>query len=96
MSASVPRKDQIPYRGRKVSVTQNVMCACSFDMLFTFVYAGWEGTANDSRVFVEAITNSELRFPHPPTGKFHSMNVYVYIYTLLQINSKDMKNCHHR
>lgn len=48
VSASVTVKDQIPYRGRKISVTQNVMCACSFDMRFTFVYAGWEGTPNDS------------------------------------------------
>ncbi|RWR85042.1 protein ALP1-like protein [Cinnamomum micranthum f. kanehirae] len=67
VSASAPRKDQIPYRGRKVSVTENVMCACFSDMLFTFVYAGWEGTTNDSRVFVEAITNTELHFTHPPT-----------------------------
>ena len=53
------------------------MCACSFDMRFTFVYASWEGTANDSRVFAEAITNSEVHFPHPPTGKSHLMTIYM-------------------
>ncbi|KAK3182901.1 hypothetical protein Dsin_030187 [Dipteronia sinensis] len=31
---------QTSYRGRKVVITQNVMCACSFDMMFTFVYTG--------------------------------------------------------
>ena len=32
------------------------MCACDFDMMFTFVYAGWEGTANDARVFLDVLT----------------------------------------
>ena len=31
------------------------MCACDFDMKFTFVYTGWEVTANDSRVFLDAL-----------------------------------------
>ena len=30
------------------------MYGCDFDMKFTFVYTGWEGTANDSRVFLDA------------------------------------------
>ncbi|MED6119937.1 hypothetical protein PIB30_016316 [Stylosanthes scabra] len=33
-------------------------------MLFTFVYSGWEGTANDSRVFLDAL-NPENDFPKP-------------------------------
>ena len=44
------------------------MCACSFDMMFTFVYTGWEGTANDSRVFSNAITRLENEFPFPNEG----------------------------
>ncbi|XP_042487690.1 uncharacterized protein LOC122067917 [Macadamia integrifolia] len=51
--------------------TQNVMCACSFDMKFTFVYAGWEGSANDCRVFNRALEDPTLRFPHPPQGKYY-------------------------
>ena len=31
-------------------------------MMFTFVYAGWEGTANDSRVFLDVITIPENNF----------------------------------
>ncbi|GJZ51889.1 ALP1-like protein, partial [Tanacetum coccineum] len=47
-----PTSKQKSFRGRKaVLVTQNVMAICSHDMMFTFVYTGWEGTANDSRVF---------------------------------------------
>ena len=44
------------------------MCACSFDMMFTFVYTRWEGTTNDSRVFSNAITRSENEFPFPNEG----------------------------
>ena len=33
----VPIEKSIPYYGRKGYPTQNVMVACDFDMLFTFV-----------------------------------------------------------
>ncbi|VVA18103.1 Hypothetical predicted protein, partial [Prunus dulcis] len=55
ISAWAPTSKQIPHRGRKVKVTQNIMCAYSFNMLFTYVYTGWEGTANDSKVLMDAI-----------------------------------------
>ena len=32
------------------------MSACDFDMMFTFVYAGWEGITNNARVFLDALT----------------------------------------
>ena len=50
-------------------VTQNVLAVCDFDMLFTFVYSGWEGTANDSRVFLDALS-PENNFPTPNGGTF--------------------------
>jgi hypothetical protein len=37
-------------------------------MMFTFVYSGWEGTANDSRVFYDAVTRPENEFPVAPDG----------------------------
>ena len=46
------------------------MCVCSFDMMFTFVYTGWEGTANDSRVFLDAIGRAENGFPYPNEGTY--------------------------
>ncbi|KAK2658230.1 hypothetical protein Ddye_004763 [Dipteronia dyeriana] len=47
------------------------MCAYSFDMMFTFVYTGWEGTTNDSRVFLDAIGRQENGFPHPNEGYYY-------------------------
>ena len=53
-------------------VTQNKMCVCSFNMLFTFVYTGWEGTANDSRVFLDAVTREDNQFPWPSEGEHNT------------------------
>jgi hypothetical protein len=39
------------FRGRKSYTTQNVMAAVDFDLRFTFVIAGWEGTAHDASIF---------------------------------------------
>ncbi|KAG6506640.1 hypothetical protein ZIOFF_031967 [Zingiber officinale] len=69
--AWAPSSIQTSFRGRKVIVTQNVMLACDFDMLFTFVYTGWEGTANDSRVFIDALTRHENNFPKPYGDQFY-------------------------
>lgn len=44
------------------------MAACDFNMCFTFVWAGWEGTAHDTRIFNEALRKPELNFPHPSGG----------------------------
>ena len=43
---------QSAFRGCKSYVSQNVLVACDFDMLFTFVYTRLEGTTNDSHVFM--------------------------------------------
>ncbi|XP_060969893.1 uncharacterized protein LOC133037093, partial [Cannabis sativa] len=77
ISAHVPINEQIPYRGLKVDTTQNVMCICSFDMKFTYVVAGWEGSANDARILSECATNPDYEFPGPPNGKSYQ-TYYVY------------------
>ncbi|XP_034932828.1 uncharacterized protein [Populus alba] len=69
--ACVSQENQIPFIGRKGIPTQNVMAACSFDMQFTFVWAGWEGSAHDTRIFYEAIGNTNIQFPRPPEGKYY-------------------------
>ncbi|XP_060170797.1 uncharacterized protein LOC132601748 [Lycium barbarum] len=38
---------------------------------FTFAWAGWEGAAHDSRIFVEALRREELNFPHPRENKYY-------------------------
>ena len=52
--ASVPPKIQGRFRGRKDETMQNVLAAISFDLKFTYVLAGWEGSAHDSRVLNDA------------------------------------------
>ncbi|KAJ9189265.1 hypothetical protein P3X46_000580 [Hevea brasiliensis] len=61
--ASIAPEKQIPYIGRKGILTQNIMAACSFDIQFTFVWAGWEGTAHDARIFLVAINDPVIKFP---------------------------------
>ncbi|KAJ9537836.1 hypothetical protein OSB04_030569 [Centaurea solstitialis] len=63
--------DQMRYRGRKGVPTFNVMAVCDFDMCFTFVSVGWEGSAHDTRVFIHAIETPSMNFPKPPEGKYY-------------------------
>ncbi|XP_028762826.1 protein ALP1-like [Neltuma alba] len=71
ISAWVSSEKQASCRGRKTVVTQNVMCICDFNMMFTYVYSGWEGSAHDAKVLLDAITNPEANFPWPPRGSFY-------------------------
>ncbi|KAJ9134984.1 hypothetical protein P3X46_032211 [Hevea brasiliensis] len=71
MSAYVQEENLIQFIGRKGVPTQNIMAAYSFDMQFTFVMAGWEGTAHDGRLFQYAINKQNLNFPKPPPGKYY-------------------------
>lgn len=59
-------------------------------MRFTFVHARWEDSANDSRVFQEAISDPKHRFPWPtprsilisflPNYCFYKMTIlYTYV-----------------
>ena len=57
-------------------VTKTIMCVCSFDMLFTFVYTGWEGTTNDSRVLLDVVTREDNQFPWPSEGEY---NTHLYL-----------------
>ncbi|KAK9114026.1 hypothetical protein Syun_020823 [Stephania yunnanensis] len=63
--------DQMRYRGRKTFTSFNVMAACDFHMCFTFISAGWEGSAHDSHIFLHAINTSSLNFSKPPQGKYY-------------------------
>lgn len=52
------------FHGRKSHPTQNVMAAVDFDLRFTFVMAGWEGTAHDSLILRDALERENgLRVP---------------------------------
>ncbi|KAL4587942.1 hypothetical protein LXL04_000819 [Taraxacum kok-saghyz] len=41
------------------------------NMIFTFVVAGWEGIAHDSRILSEALSDPDAPFPLPPPDKYY-------------------------
>jgi hypothetical protein len=49
--AHIPIAEQAAWRNRKGFISQNVFAACSFDLRFTFIHAGWQGSAHDALVF---------------------------------------------
>ena len=71
MSARPPANATQAHWSRKSTITTNVLCVCNMDIQFTYVHAGWEGSANDSRVFEEAISDQKHGFPWPPIGTIH-------------------------
>ena len=50
---------QQAFRGRKHNPTQNVMAAVDFDLKFTYVLAGWEGSAHDALILADAIDRND-------------------------------------
>ncbi|KAK2633786.1 hypothetical protein Ddye_028578 [Dipteronia dyeriana] len=44
-------------------------------MCFTFSWVGWEGSAYDTRICLEALRRENLHFPHPPSGKYYLVDV---------------------
>lgn len=64
----VPADEQVAHTGRHGYTSQNVMAVCDFDMRFTFVVAGWPGSAHDTRIFNNTLDKYSNRFPHPPEG----------------------------
>ena len=64
MRASVPKHMEASFHGRKSYATQNVMAAVDFNLRFTFVLVGWEGTAHDALVLRDALEKENgLRVP---------------------------------
>lgn len=67
ISAAVPMEKAFPYRsGRKNERTQDIMVVCSFDMRFTWMWPGWEGSTHNFRILIEATMRQYTNFPRPP------------------------------
>ncbi|XP_024030162.1 uncharacterized protein LOC112094160 isoform X3 [Morus notabilis] len=64
------------YLNRKGVNSQNIMAACSFDMKFTYMLTGWEGSAHDARVLADAVDTPRFKFPHPPPGETYHLPDY--------------------
>ncbi|XP_023760234.1 uncharacterized protein LOC111908652 [Lactuca sativa] len=74
--AVVPAKKQDLYRSRgKGDCYQNVLAICDFNIIFTFVMAGWEGVAHDSRILSEAVADPQASFLFPPPDKYYLCDV---------------------
>jgi hypothetical protein len=61
--ASVHPRLHDVFRNRKGFLSQNVFAAVDFDMVFTYVLAGWEGQAHDGRVLKDALTKGFVVLP---------------------------------
>ncbi|GMN43694.1 hypothetical protein TIFTF001_012887 [Ficus carica] len=69
----VPRRENADgWINRKGFHSQNILAACSFDMKFTYMLAGYEGSCHDARMLDEAIAYHG--FPIPPPGRSDDVN----------------------
>ena len=59
MLARVPAHMQGAFRGKKHQTTQNVMVTLDFDLKFTYVLAGWEGSAHDALILADALERND-------------------------------------
>jgi hypothetical protein len=50
---------QAAFRGRKHNPIQNIMVVVDFDLKFTYVIAGWEGSAHDTLILVDAMERND-------------------------------------
>jgi hypothetical protein len=51
------------FTNRKGNTSQNVIVVCDFDMRFTYIGVGTEGSAHDMRVIKEGTGGSQLPTP---------------------------------
>lgn len=62
--ARVPARHRPAFMGRKHTTTQNVLAAVDFDLRFTYVLAGWKGSAHDACILSDALQRADgLRVP---------------------------------
>ena len=62
----VTKDKTMQHLNRHNYTSQNMLVVCDFNMRFTFVLAGWPGSVHDMRVFNDAMTTFDNKFPHPP------------------------------
>lgn len=61
---SPPENVKAIYRNRKGELSQNVLAVCNFDMRFTDLLCGWEGSVSDSTLWIEGIRSGAVRVPN--------------------------------
>jgi hypothetical protein len=75
----VPADEVVNHTGRHGFPSQNVMAVCDFDMRFTFVVAGWPGSAHDTRILNDTLAKYGHRFPKPPAGTSCLLTCIFYV-----------------
>lgn len=58
-----PATERAAFRDRNGKITQNVLAAVDFDMRFTDIMAGWEGSTADSTLWKQAMRQGALQIP---------------------------------
>jgi hypothetical protein len=69
VTARVPRSQAAAYRGRKHYTSQNVLAAVDFDLKFTYLQPGWEGSAHDANILIDNMSRPDGT--NIPDGKFY-------------------------
>ena len=54
-------------RDHKGGITQNCLAICEFNMVFYYIFSGWDGSAADSTMFYDA----RVTDLHIPAGKYY-------------------------
>ncbi|GMN53658.1 hypothetical protein TIFTF001_022795 [Ficus carica] len=62
------RENSDAWINRKGYHSQNILAACSFDMKFTYILAGYDGSCHDIRMLEEAIAFHGFPIPPPNSG----------------------------
>jgi hypothetical protein len=59
VTAGVPKSRSATYRGTKHYTSQNVLAVVDFDLKFTYVLAGWEGSAHDACILADSLNRPD-------------------------------------
>jgi hypothetical protein len=68
IAVEVAEEERVNHTGRHGYTSQNLLTICDFDLRFTFVVAGWPGSAHDTRILNRSIEKYPQQFPTPPDG----------------------------
>lgn len=69
MPAVVGVDERALFRNKEGFLSQNIIAACSFDLQFQYVLAGWEGSSSGQRILNSALTREDSL--HIPEGKYY-------------------------
>ncbi|KAK7314653.1 hypothetical protein VNO77_33180 [Canavalia gladiata] len=92
--------EQGPFRNKNGLLSQNILAACSFDLKFHYVLAGWEGSATDLQVFNSAITRrNRLQVPEGKyyivDNKYPNVPGFIAPYSSIPYHSKEFPSGYH-